>query len=83
LRAVNEALLLAPAIPLYPARHAADDPHLLPHGLPDANVNAVIPSGPDAVERISGQRWMTGIPLQVRAAPAVIPANHRKLMLER
>jgi anaerobic selenocysteine-containing dehydrogenase len=40
---------------------------VVPHGLPDANVNAVIPSGPGAVERISGQHRMTGIPLQVRA----------------
>jgi anaerobic selenocysteine-containing dehydrogenase len=41
---------------------------VVPHGLPDANVNALIPSGPGAVERISGQHWMTGIPLQVRPA---------------
>jgi formate dehydrogenase len=42
---------------------------VVPHGLPDVNVNAVIPSGPDAVERVSGQHWMTGIPVQVSKAP--------------
>jgi anaerobic selenocysteine-containing dehydrogenase len=40
---------------------------VVPHGLPDVNVNAVIPSGAAAVERISGQHWMTGVPVDVRA----------------
>ena len=45
---------------------------VVPHGLPEVNVNAIIPSGPAAVERVSGQHWMTGIP--VRVAPAAPPA---------
>jgi formylmethanofuran dehydrogenase subunit D len=44
---------------------------VVPHGLPDVNVNAVIPSGVAAVERISGQHWMTGVPVEVRAAAEV------------
>jgi formate dehydrogenase len=41
---------------------------VLPHGLPDHNVNAMIPSGVDAIERLSGQHRMTGIAARVRAA---------------
>jgi anaerobic selenocysteine-containing dehydrogenase len=41
---------------------------VVPHGLPDVNVNAIIPSGEAAVERMSGQHWMTGIPISVRLA---------------
>lgn len=41
---------------------------VVPHGLPDVNVNAIIPSGAVAAERISGQHWMTGIPISVRLA---------------
>jgi formate dehydrogenase len=46
---------------------------VVPHGLPEVNVNAIIPSGPAAVERVSGQHWMTGIPVTV--APAAPPAG--------
>ena len=40
---------------------------VVPHGLPDANVNALIPSGATNVERWSGQHRMTGIAVSVRA----------------
>jgi anaerobic selenocysteine-containing dehydrogenase len=43
---------------------------VLPHGLPEHNVNAMIPSGAAAIERLSGQHTMTGIPARVRAIPA-------------
>lgn len=38
---------------------------VVPHGLPEVNVNDVIPSGPGMVEPVSGQHWMTGIPVEV------------------
>jgi anaerobic selenocysteine-containing dehydrogenase len=43
---------------------------VIPHGLPDINVNAIIPSGPDAIERLSGNLLMTGIPASVAAVGA-------------
>ena len=36
-----------------------------PHGLPGHNVNQLIPSSPDRIEPLSGQHWMTGIPVRV------------------
>jgi formate dehydrogenase len=39
---------------------------VFPHGLEGANVNALIPSGVEFVEAISGQHWMTGIPASVQ-----------------
>ncbi len=47
---------------------------VVPHGIPGANVNALIPSGPDAIEWLSGQHLMTGIPARVTAARAVAAA---------
>ena len=38
---------------------------VVPHGLQGVNVNAIIPSGPDRAERLSGQHWMTGIPVRI------------------
>jgi formate dehydrogenase len=38
---------------------------VVPHGLPTINVNALIPSGPGSVERVSGQHQMTGISVSV------------------
>jgi formate dehydrogenase len=38
---------------------------VIPHGLQGANVNALIPSGPERAERLSGQHWMTGIPVRI------------------
>lgn len=34
---------------------------IVPHGLPGANVNALLPSGPEHIERISGQHVMGGV----------------------
>jgi hypothetical protein len=49
---------------------------VVPHGLPDVNVNAIVPSGVDAIERVSGTSWMTGIPARVeRVARAVAEAE--------
>ncbi len=47
---------------------------VVPHGIPGANVNALIPSGPDAIEWLSGQHVMTGITARVTAARAVAAA---------
>ena len=44
---------------------------VFPHGLTDQNLNALIPSGPAQVERISGQHVMTGAPVEVRALARV------------
>jgi formate dehydrogenase len=43
---------------------------VVPHGLvePQANVNALIPSGPSRIERLSGQHLMTGIPVALEVA---------------
>lgn len=38
---------------------------VVPHGLPGVNVNALIPSSPERLEPLSGQHWMTGIPVRV------------------
>ncbi len=38
---------------------------VVPHGLPDVNVNALLPSGEGYIERLSGMLWMTGVPVEV------------------
>ncbi len=38
---------------------------VVPHGLLQANVNALLPSGAAAAEPLSGQHWMTGVPVQL------------------
>ena len=43
---------------------------VVPHGLPELNVNALIPGGPERIERVSGQLTMTGIPARIVPAPA-------------
>jgi anaerobic selenocysteine-containing dehydrogenase len=43
---------------------------VIPHGVPGLNVNGIIPSGPEAIERLSGQHRMTGIPARVLARPS-------------
>ena len=40
---------------------------VVPHGLPELDVNALIPAGAENIERLSGQLTMTGIPVQVSA----------------
>jgi anaerobic selenocysteine-containing dehydrogenase len=41
---------------------------VVPHGEKSMNVNAVLPSGPAHVERVSGMLHMTGLPVEVRPA---------------
>ncbi len=38
---------------------------VVPHGLPHANINALIPSGGEMLEPLSGQHRLTGIPVRV------------------
>jgi formate dehydrogenase len=38
---------------------------VVPHGVPDMNVNALIPTGVGMLEPLSGQHYMTGITVQV------------------
>lgn len=45
------------------------DTVVVPHGLPDIDINALIPAGVDRIERISGQLTMTGIPIEVTCSP--------------
>jgi hypothetical protein len=45
---------------------------VVPHGLPNANVNALIPSGVEMLEPLSGQHRLTGIP--VRVSPVRLPS---------
>ncbi len=48
---------------------------VVPHGLPQHNLNALVPSGEAAIERLSGQHVMTGVPARVRAAAREIAAG--------
>ena len=48
---------------------------VVPHGLPDTNVNLVIPSGPDAIERVSGTLRMAGIAATVSAVAGASEAK--------
>ena len=38
---------------------------VMPHGFPEANVNALLPSGCEMLEPLSGQHRMTGIPVRL------------------
>jgi hypothetical protein len=38
---------------------------VVPHGVPGMNVNALIPTGVERLEPLSGQHYMTGITVQV------------------
>jgi anaerobic selenocysteine-containing dehydrogenase len=42
---------------------------VVPHGLPGVNVNGLIPSSLERIECLSGQHWMTGIPVRVIPVP--------------
>lgn len=39
---------------------------VMPHGIPGANLNVLVPTEPTFIERLSGQHQMTGIPVEVR-----------------
>lgn len=41
---------------------------VMPHGVHGLSLNDILPSGPDQIERVSGQLAMTGIPVEVAAA---------------
>ncbi len=43
---------------------------VLPHGLTGPNVNALLPGGPAFAEPLSGQHWMTGIPVSIQPLSA-------------
>lgn len=55
-------------IPVRTAEGLAARTVVVPHGLREHNINAIIPSGVDRIERISGQHMMTGIPVTVTHA---------------
>ena len=40
---------------------------VVPHGVPGMNVNALLPTGVEMLEPISGQHFMTGIAVRVTA----------------
>jgi formate dehydrogenase len=54
---------------------------VVPHGLPGINVNALIPSGPASVERVSGQHQMTGISVRVHSYRRVPPSRGSSLQV--
>lgn len=41
---------------------------VMPHGVHGVSLNDILPSGPEHIERVSGQLAMTGIPVEVAAA---------------
>ena len=55
-------------IPVKAAEGLAPRTIVVPHGLPELNINGIIPGGADHIERVSGQLTMTGIAAQVTAA---------------
>ncbi|MCR9159175.1 MAG: molybdopterin-dependent oxidoreductase [Nannocystaceae bacterium] len=40
---------------------------VVPHGLHGLSLNDIVPSGPEHIERVSGQAVMSGVPVEVRA----------------
>jgi len=52
-------------IPARSAEGLASRTVVVPHGLPQLNVNGLIPGGVEHIERVSGQLRMTGIPARV------------------
>ena len=42
---------------------------MVPHGVPGMNVNALLPTGVEMLEPISGQHQMMGIAAQVMPVP--------------
>ena len=56
-------------IPVKASEGLARGTVVVPHGLPQINVNTLIPAGAENIERVSGQLTMTGIPARVAAAP--------------
>lgn len=54
------------SLPAQPKEGVARGTIVVPHGVPGLNINALIPSGEEQIEPISGQHVMTGIPIEVR-----------------
>lgn len=53
------------SLPIVATEGVAPGTIVVPHGVPGLNVNALIPSGEEAVERLSGQHHMTGVAVSV------------------
>ena len=62
----TSATLQMPAVPV---SGVSPGTVVVPHGVPGMNVNALMPSGITHLEPLSGQHRMTGIAVQVVAAP--------------
>jgi anaerobic selenocysteine-containing dehydrogenase len=62
-------------VPVLPVADVVAGTVVLPHGIPTANVNALIPTGVGMLEPVSGQRRMTGIAVQLTLLPAVNDAD--------
>jgi hypothetical protein len=56
-------------LPAVPVSGVSSGTIVVPHGVPGINVNALMPSGMTHLEPLSGQHRMTGIAVQVTAAP--------------
>ena len=52
-------------IPVHAKEELPPGTVVVPHGLPELDVNALIPAGAANVERLSGQLTMTGIPVEI------------------
>ncbi len=52
-------------IPAIPVPGLIPGTVVVPHGVPGLNVNALIPAGRARLEPLSGQHYMTGVPVQV------------------
>jgi formate dehydrogenase len=55
-------------MPTVPDRGVLPGTVVVPHGVPGMNVNALIPTGVEMLEPLSGQHYMTGITVQVSPA---------------
>jgi anaerobic selenocysteine-containing dehydrogenase len=56
-------------LPAVPVNGVSPGTVVVPHGVPGINVNALMPSGVTHLESLSGQHRMTGIAVQITAAP--------------
>lgn len=52
-------------LPAIPKEDVTSGTIIVPHGLPEININTLIPSGPTRIEPVSGNHWMTGIPVTI------------------
>lgn len=54
------------SLPAVPQTDVVQGTIIVPHGLPQVNINRLIPSGVKHIEPISGNHWMTGITVFVK-----------------